>query len=154
MLSNLNSADVVIADLTDRNPNVFYELGVRHSLRNGAILITQNISDIPFDLKPYGVIEYDLSPSGVRKFIARIREIIIDIENNPDKPDNPIADFLNATGRKMLSPSEISSIVNNELGNAITKVEAQLEISHTQLQEMITEISQGRQRKVSSWRYF
>ncbi|GAI24788.1 unnamed protein product [marine sediment metagenome] len=38
ILNELNTADVVIADLTDMNPNVYYELGVRHTLRNRTIL--------------------------------------------------------------------------------------------------------------------
>ncbi|NPA39327.1 MAG: hypothetical protein GXO57_02645 [Thermodesulfobacteria bacterium] len=50
ILDNLYKADLVIADLTDQNPNVFYELGVRHTLSNKTILIAQDISYIPSDL--------------------------------------------------------------------------------------------------------
>jgi hypothetical protein len=39
IMESLRDAHVVIADLTDQNPNVFYELGVRHSLRDRTILI-------------------------------------------------------------------------------------------------------------------
>src|SRR6266550_6124876 len=39
LLGRLYRSDVVVADLTDLNPNVFYELGVRHALRSGTILI-------------------------------------------------------------------------------------------------------------------
>ena len=51
ILDGLNRADVVIADLTDRNPNVCYELGIRHTLKNRTILIAQNIDNVPSDLQ-------------------------------------------------------------------------------------------------------
>src|SRR4051794_7114624 len=56
IVSQLCDADLVIADLTDKNPNVFYELGVRHALGKPTILISQRIEDVPFDLRPYRTI--------------------------------------------------------------------------------------------------
>jgi hypothetical protein len=53
IMRDLNDAYVVIADLTDQNPNVFYELGVRHSLKNRTIIIAQKREDIPSDLQNY-----------------------------------------------------------------------------------------------------
>ena len=38
--------------------NVFYELGLAHALKKPVILITQSISDVPFDLKSYRLLEY------------------------------------------------------------------------------------------------
>jgi len=52
-------ARIVLADLTDRNPNVFYELGLAHALSKPAILITNSMTDVPFDLRALRVIEYD-----------------------------------------------------------------------------------------------
>ena len=57
ILDNLNKADIVLADMTDRNPNVFYELGVRHAVRNATILITQDMEHVPFDLRHYATIK-------------------------------------------------------------------------------------------------
>ncbi len=59
ILEDLQSAHVVIADLTDRNANVFYELGVRHTLTDRTILIAQNRKHIPFDLSNYANHVYD-----------------------------------------------------------------------------------------------
>ncbi|MPZ99689.1 MAG: hypothetical protein GEU80_10205 [Dehalococcoidia bacterium] len=59
ILEQLRGSDVVIADLTDRNANVFYELGVLHALAKGTIIIAQRRSDIPFDLSNYANHEYD-----------------------------------------------------------------------------------------------
>ena len=51
IIQDLDGSWVVLADLTDRNPNVFYELGVRHALKDRTILVAQNRKDIPFDLQ-------------------------------------------------------------------------------------------------------
>lgn len=51
IFNQINKADVVVADMTDRNPNVFYEVGYAHALGKIVLLLTQNADDIPFDLK-------------------------------------------------------------------------------------------------------
>lgn len=57
MLLGLLSARVVIADLTGRNPNVFYELGIVHSFARPLISIADSSSTLPFDAKDERVIE-------------------------------------------------------------------------------------------------
>lgn len=56
--NQIAKADVIIADMTGRNPNVFYETGYAHALGKNVILLTQNTDDIPFDLKHYPHIVY------------------------------------------------------------------------------------------------
>lgn len=50
---------VVLADLSGKNANVFYELGLAHALAKPVILVTDLMSDIPFDLRALRVIEYE-----------------------------------------------------------------------------------------------
>lgn len=57
MLSELVGASLVIADLTGRNPNVFYELGIAHSFGKPLISIADAVSSLPFDAKDERVIE-------------------------------------------------------------------------------------------------
>ena len=59
ILEELNDAYVVLADLTDRNANVFYELGIAHSTGKKVILISQSADDIPFDIKAFRHIIYE-----------------------------------------------------------------------------------------------
>lgn len=61
------TAKVVLADITGRNPNVFYELGIAHALGKDVIIITQNIDDIPFDLKGHRCISYSERIDGCKK---------------------------------------------------------------------------------------
>lgn len=46
----IKEADIIIADMTGQNPNVFYETGFAHALNKDVIHLTQNSSDIPFDV--------------------------------------------------------------------------------------------------------
>ena len=62
-------ADLLIADLTGKNPNVFYELGFAHAHAKNTILITRSLKDIPFDLRHRQLIEYDPSPEGYDNLI-------------------------------------------------------------------------------------
>ncbi len=57
--SYTRSCRLVLADLTGKNPNVFYELGLAHAIAKPAVLVTESISDVPFDLRALRVIEYD-----------------------------------------------------------------------------------------------
>lgn len=66
-------ANIVIADCTGRNPNVFYELGIAHTLGRPAILVAQDMSDIPFDVRHVRAIIYDFTPRGMKKFESDLK---------------------------------------------------------------------------------
>ena len=60
--------DLVVADLTDHNPNVFYELSVRHAVGKPFVQIITEGQDIPFDVQGMRLIFYDLTkPASVHK---------------------------------------------------------------------------------------
>ncbi|MEW6418602.1 MAG: response regulator [Nitrospirota bacterium] len=54
----IKSAHVIVADMTGRNPNVFYEVGYAHALDKEVILLTQDTKDIPVDLRKFVHIVY------------------------------------------------------------------------------------------------
>jgi hypothetical protein len=59
---DIRRSDVVLADLTGMNPNVFYELGLAHALGKDTILIKQIDADaVPFDVRSHKYCEYDLT---------------------------------------------------------------------------------------------
>jgi len=66
-------ADLIIADLTGRNPNVFYELGYAHALNKNTILITQSIDDVPFDLRHRRLVCYSQTAKGYKELFDSIR---------------------------------------------------------------------------------
>jgi len=48
--SGINTAKVLVAELTSRNPNVFYELGLAHAMKKPVVLVSAKEEDVPFDL--------------------------------------------------------------------------------------------------------
>lgn len=69
ILMSIARSEYIIADLTDQNPNVFYELGIAHCIKNmkNLVLITQDMKFVPFDLRQYRCIVYEQSISGASK---------------------------------------------------------------------------------------
>ena len=82
--SYTQSARILIADLTGRNPNVFYELGLAHALAKPVILVTESIDQVPFDLRALRILEYDKNdPSWGDRLRTRITKSIGEILISP-----------------------------------------------------------------------
>ncbi len=73
---NIKKARFLIADLTDKNPNVFYELGLAHAQKKDVILISQDLEDIPFDLRHYRIIIYKDSLSESEELKKKITNFV------------------------------------------------------------------------------
>jgi hypothetical protein len=61
---SIRESHFIIADLTGRNPNVLYELGLAHAVQKPAILLSQTIDDVPFDLRHLRVLLYKNTEAG------------------------------------------------------------------------------------------
>lgn len=69
IIENIFKANFIIADLTEKNPNVMYELGIAHQInKQKTILISQNSNDIPFDLNYLRTFIYEDSFGGIEIF--------------------------------------------------------------------------------------
>lgn len=93
VIRGLAAAALVVADLSGPNPNVMYELGIAHALNKPTVLISQNLEDVPFDLRAYRVQTYTThfeEAAELRRHLAKVaaehREGSIDFSN-------PVADF-------------------------------------------------------------
>src|SRR4051812_42166916 len=66
MFERLILCEFAVADLTTANANVFYELGVRHSVRprSTILLFAEGGTQLPFDVAPLRAIPYRLNPDG------------------------------------------------------------------------------------------
>ena len=69
----IDRAMIVVCDCTGRNPNVFYETGIAHTLGRNVILITQNPDDIPFDLRHLRYILYLNNKEGRAKLTKELQ---------------------------------------------------------------------------------
>jgi hypothetical protein len=94
IVEQLRTSRIALADLTDRNPNVFYELGVRHALRRGTIIVSQDEKHVPSDLRGYWFLPYGVRPAEVREFKANIARVVKEFDAAPERSDNPVADYL------------------------------------------------------------
>ena len=73
------TSKVVICDLSGKNPNVFYEAGIAHTLGKEVMLITQNMEDVPFDLRALRCITYLNNQEGcdhlAKEVVARLQRV-------------------------------------------------------------------------------
>ena len=79
VVSLIDRSSVVICDCTGRNPNVFYEVGIAHTLGREVILITQNSGDIPFDLRHLRFVPYLNNGEGLEALSARLLPRLSDL---------------------------------------------------------------------------
>jgi hypothetical protein len=84
--TGINAAKVLVAELTSRNPNVFYELGLAHAMKKPVVLVSAKEEDVPFDLQHIRVIYYDMSdPFWGNKLIDKVAENILSAIQNPEE---------------------------------------------------------------------
>ena len=85
IVKNIESSDIAIAVLTDFNVNVWYELGIRHTLKVGTIMLLQEGQKPPFDVSDFGLIFY-------KDTIGLEQSIKKDIEEYLEKLDDSVCD--------------------------------------------------------------
>jgi tetratricopeptide (TPR) repeat protein len=99
MYERLLVAEYLVADLTSANPNVTYEVGIRHGSRAKATLLvcaSDFIDNLPFDLKPLRVLNYSLGPKGKlsdeggEKLQLELSKRLKEAVAGELPPDNPI----------------------------------------------------------------
>jgi hypothetical protein len=73
--TDICAARLVLADCTNRNPNVFYEIGLAHAIGKKVVLLTRSRADIPSDLLSREFLEYGDEPDKVVFLLRRLKEI-------------------------------------------------------------------------------
>ncbi len=76
ILTSIKNSDLIIADLTGKNANVFYEVGICHALGKKVLLLAQSMDDVPFDLRHRRVLLYDYSPRGCKRLEKNLKDSI------------------------------------------------------------------------------
>ena len=106
ILYSIESADLLVADLTDSNPNVYYELGLAHALGKPVILLGQDIEEIPFDIRSYRLIMYDTHFARIKDAQEAFEKCASGFLTGEVTFGNPVADFLGleVEGRRRSPP--------------------------------------------------
>jgi len=85
-------APLVIADLTDRNPNVFYELAIRHAIKKPLIQLIKKGEAIPFDVAATRIVHFDIQDlDSVEEAKEEISNQIKNLHEGDGECDNPIS---------------------------------------------------------------
>jgi hypothetical protein len=79
VVSLIDRSNVVVCDCTGRNPNVFYEIGIAHTLGREVILITQSEADIPFDLRHLRYVKYLNNGEGLASLREKLQPRLADL---------------------------------------------------------------------------
>jgi hypothetical protein len=101
IVQDIYDSELVIADLTGKKPNVYYELGIRHALKLGTIMISQELAAVPSDLQSYYCFEYSYSDKNFEEealfghFEKEMHAKIKHVVSNLSATDSPVSDFLN-----------------------------------------------------------
>lgn len=108
VIQHLINDALVIADLTGWNPNVFYELAIRHAIKKPVVQLIQFGERIPFDLAPIRTIEVDHRDlDSVAKCKIDLEKQIRAVEKDPTLTDNPISSSIDLqASRKSSNPVE------------------------------------------------
>lgn len=85
------NSELVIADLTEHNPNVFYELAVRHATGEPYIQLIQSTESIPFDISDIRTIKYGLGVEEADRAREKIRAQLMSLRDEDPEFDNPIS---------------------------------------------------------------
>lgn len=80
--------------MTGLNANVFYELGLAHAMNKKVIIITQDLGELPFDIKSYRANEYSLQFNKLPKLVEELKKLLFGAIDNSVKYGNPVLDYI------------------------------------------------------------
>ena len=99
IITDLVTAPLVVANLTDANPNVYWELGVRQSFKHSTITIAEHDTKLPFDLTTKGTLFYDTNDYiKMEEFKKQFTKAIADCHENPEFPDSYVLETIGGRG--------------------------------------------------------
>lgn len=112
IIDRILTSDLVVADLTDHNPNVMYELAVRHSARKPVVQIIQKGQKLPFDISQQRTISLDHKDmDSVEEAKIKLAKQIESVQKDPSQVDSPITVAVNLTNLKSSEKPSESALV-------------------------------------------
>jgi len=138
VIQHLLDDPLVIADLSDRNPNVFYELAIRHLIRKPLVQMMRKGEPIPFDVAPMRIIQFDRHDldsvaEARREIINQIRSV----ERDPNSIQSPISAAIDLNALKGSDRPEAQMLA--DLASSVAEIRA-----------TVATIAQGQRRRSGS----
>lgn len=99
IINDIIVSPIVVADLTDKNANVFWELGVRQSFKHGTITIAEFGTTLPFDISSKGTLfYYPKNHIKMKDFTIQFEKAIQDCLSHSDRPDSQVLESISGRG--------------------------------------------------------
>lgn len=145
----LFNAHVVVADLTFGNANVYYELGIRHSLsKRGTVLVAQEGSVFPFDVRNQKVIFYDFFGKNTI-FKKKLRTSVLEAASH--ELDSPVHQILTGLFIKHYKPGDSPLLQIKQLKKKIAEQDQKIdELQITQAESRLLRKIEQNQKKSSA----
>lgn len=93
VVQSIVNSDLLIADLSTANPNVYYELGLAHAFGKPVILLAQEIEEVPFDLRSYRILTYATHFSRMNVARNELYDLVKDARGKSILFGSPVSDF-------------------------------------------------------------
>jgi len=118
IIEDIVYSPLVVAELTDYNPNVFWELGVRQSFTHGTITIAEIGTKIPFNLSTKGCLKYSKKISERKDFCNNFRKAICDWLSKPESSDSHVLEITGRSiyNRNMKKALHHATLITDNLG--------------------------------------
>lgn len=126
--SYTQSATIILADLTSQNPNVFYELGLAHAISKPAVLLTETMDDVPFDLRSLRIILFDKRDPGWGALLrSSITSSLVEVLANPELSVPPAFSAANGEGvsSKKVPPQQQITALEQRVASLSAQVRRQ-----------------------------
>ena len=149
IFENMFNASVIVADLTEKNPNVFYELGVAHSIGGKTIMISQD-KDIPFHISPEYVIFYENTIGGKKILECELRRLFKHLLSG-GTIDNPAQMFLPNTPEQQVI-KEVADKSKKILDLLAKSRLMELEITQKKFGKWDNELYSALEEDIKKWR--
>lgn len=134
IVQKLIDSNLVIADVTDENPNVFYELAIRNAIKKSVIIFKRHDQTMPFDVYDKRAISIERTdPRLWEDAKTKLRAQIKMAENNPEQAsESIISDFtFNIKKSETISDSDRIFSMLKDLKQEVRKLSGEKELTHT-----------------------
>lgn len=94
IITGIRYADIIVAEVTELNPNVMYEIAVAHCLSKPTVMLSMNIDNLPFDFEHYRTIKYSEKYEDVIALQTDLEKIAVEFYDSSLSFGNPVLDWL------------------------------------------------------------
>jgi outer membrane murein-binding lipoprotein Lpp len=124
IVTNIIEADLLIADLTDQNANVFYELAIRHAFNKPYVQLIEDGQLIPFDVRDMRTIHLDYRDlASAAKAKSDLADMVRDIEKG-NRPESPVVTALDL--RTLEQSGDPNKIETAQLATAVQTLNSEV----------------------------